>query len=84
MHQMLSFAQQALSLANGLADQRNFTVLEIAEAAMYDSRRSAGHPRSEVVLLDQQRALSGASAFARHCHTVNAPPKDDYLEVLAL
>ena len=83
MHQVRSFAQQAFALAHRFPYQIEFTVLEVAQAAVNDASRPAGDARGEIVLLDQQSALAGAGALARHGDAVNAAADDHHLKVLA-
>ena len=64
MHQVRVTAQQTLALAQGLTHQPDLGMLQVAQAAVNNSGGAAGRTRSEVVLLKQKRAPSGASAFA--------------------
>jgi len=50
---------------------------------MNDAGRPAGNARAEVVLLDEQRALSGAGALARDRHSIDTPADDHHVKVLA-
>jgi hypothetical protein len=79
-----SLAEQALSFAHGLAHQIKFAVLQIAQASVDDSRRAAGDPGGEVVLLDQKSAFPGAGAFAGHGDAINSTANHHDVEVLAL
>ena len=84
MDEVRSFAQQAFPLAHRFAHQADLAMFEIAQAAVNDARRSAGHAGGEIVLLDQQRALAGAGALARHGHAVNAAANDHHMEMLPI
>ena len=53
MHQVRAFAQQAISLADRIANQIQFTMLQVTQAAVDDACGTAGDARSEVILLDQ-------------------------------
>jgi len=57
-------------------------VLQIAQAAVNDSGRAAGHAGGKVVLFDQQGAFAGAGTFARYGDSVDTAANDDDLEVL--
>jgi hypothetical protein len=83
MYQVRAFAEQAFALAHGFPYQIKFTMLEIAQTTMNDACRPAGHPRGEIVLLDQQSALAGAGALARDSHSIDAAADDHHLKVLA-
>jgi hypothetical protein len=84
IHQVRPFLQQPLPLAYRLLHQRQLSVFQIAQAAVNDAGRTAGDARSEVVLLDQQRALPGPRAFARQSHAIDAAADDYDLEVLII
>jgi hypothetical protein len=47
-----------------------------------DPRGAAGHSRGEVVLFDEERALSCPRAFARYGDSIDATADDHYLKVL--
>jgi hypothetical protein len=50
---------------------------------MDDARGTAGYSRSKIILFDQKRVLSRASALPRHRHAVDAPANHHHLKVLA-
>ncbi len=83
MHQVRALAEQAFALADGFAYQIEFAVLEVAQAAVNDSSGPAGHARGEIVLFDEQSALSGAGTLARDGYSVDAAADDHHVKVLA-
>jgi hypothetical protein len=81
---MRAFAQQPLALAQGFADQIEFAVFQVAQAAVDDAGGTAGDAAGEVVLLDQQRAFAGTGAFPGDGNSVDAAADHDEVEVLAV
>lgn len=84
MYQVRPLAQHALSFTHGFTHEVEFAMLEVAKTAMNDASGPASDARGEVVLLDQQRALSGASAFPSYGDPVDASSDDDHMKVLAI
>ncbi len=81
--QVRAFAEQTLALAHRLADQVEFAVFEVAQAAVNDPGRTAGDARGKIVLLDQESALSGARTLACDSHAIDATADHNYVKVLA-
>lgn len=84
MDQMRPLAQQPLALAQGFADQIEFSMFEVAQAAVDDARGAASHTRSEVILLNQQSALTGAGTLTCDGNAIDSPADDYNVEVLAV
>ena len=82
MNQVRPFAQQSFSLANRLANQFQFAVLEVTESTVDDASGAAGDARRKIVLFDQQSAFAGHGALPRDCHAVDAATNDHHVEVL--
>jgi hypothetical protein len=51
---------------------------------MNDASRAAGRAGREIVLLDQQRAPSGARAFPRNGDTIDSAADHQHMKVLVL
>ena len=83
MYQVRALAEQAITLAHRLADEAQFAMFQVTQAAMNNARGAAGNPGGEIILLDQQSALAGAGALPRHRDAIDAAPDDDNLESLA-
>ena len=83
MHQVRAFAEQAFPLADRFAYKIEFAMLEVSQAAVNDARGPASHPRGEIVLFEQKRALSGAGTLARDGDSVDATADDHHMKVLA-
>jgi hypothetical protein len=49
-----------------------------------DARGAAGNACSEVILLDQQNALSSAGELARHRHAIDSAANHHHVKVLAV
>jgi len=58
-------------------------MFEVAQAAVNDPGRAARHPRSEVILFDQQGTLSGTGTLARDGDSIDPSTNDHDVEVLA-
>src|SRR5689334_24798998 len=76
--------EQALALAQGFADQAQFAVLEVAEAAVNDASGATGGSGGEIVLFNQQHRAMGAGTFARDGDAIDAAADDEHLKVLAV
>ena len=53
VHQVRAFAKQAISLPYRFANQIQFSMFQVTQAAVDDACGTAGDARSEVILLDQ-------------------------------
>ena len=62
---MRRVAAQPLPLGEGLVDEANVAVLEVAQAAVHHLRGLRRRARGEVVALDQGRAQAAASGVER-------------------
>ena len=82
MRKVRAVAQQALALAQRFASEGNLAFLQGAQAAQH-AAGAAGRAGGEVMLLDQQRALAGASALACDGNSHDATANHCDLKVLA-
>jgi hypothetical protein len=73
-------AQERASLAARLEHQMQMPMLEIAYAAMNESRRSARCAASEIVTLDERRAKTAQCRIPRNPRAVDATADDQHIE----
>ena len=74
-------AQQHLALAQRLAHQPEFAVLQIAQAAVDELRGRRRGAGGEIVLLDQDDAKAAAGGVARDAGAVDAAADDGEIEI---
>ena len=77
-------AAQPLTLTQGVINQTQLPLWQIAQATMNDASRAAGGASRKIVLLDQQRALPRSSALARDGHAVDSASHDQHLKAFAV
>src|ERR1039458_4522640 len=73
---MRRVAQHVAALAQGVEDQRQVHLLEIAHAAMHELGAAAGGFFGEVGTLYKQRAVAASGGFHR-CTQASGPAADD-------
>ncbi|OLE14703.1 MAG: hypothetical protein AUG89_00860 [Acidobacteria bacterium 13_1_20CM_4_56_7] len=83
LDEMRAFGEKAFALAHRLANQAQFTMLQISQATMNDAGGAARNAGGEVILLQQKGALSGARTFTGDRYAVYATSDDHHVEVLA-
>ena len=80
LDQAVEISQQCLAIPQGLANQAELEALEVAEAAVDQTRRATRYARTEVELVDQGRAQAGARGRAGQHAAVDAAAHDDHVE----
>lgn len=83
MDEVRSFAEKALSLSHRLPNEADFSMLQVTQPAVDDASGAAGHAGREIILLDQQSALSGEGAFARNRDPIDPAANNDDVEMLS-
>ena len=70
-----------LAFAQGLADQPELVMLQIAQAAMDELGRPGGRPRGEIVHLGQRNPIAAARRVARDAGAIDAATHDEDVDV---
>ena len=73
--------QQTLALGKGLIDETEFSMLEIAQAAVDQTRRRSGRTGCGIVTLYDVHAQALQHRLARDCSTVDSGTDDDQVVV---
>jgi hypothetical protein len=76
-------AEQASSFGAGLEDEVEIAVLEIAQSAMDEPRRSARGPAREIVLLDERHLQPTQRGIASDATSRDAAADHEQVELLA-
>jgi hypothetical protein len=69
--------EQDLALGQRLANEPEFVVLEISQAAMNELARCRGRRAGKVVLLDEQDAQAAASGVTRNASAIDTAANDE-------
>jgi hypothetical protein len=82
LQQMRELAEKRMAVAKDFASQAKISAFERTQAAE-NPRRAAGGARREIILLNQQSALPGASTLQGNRDAGEASANDGDLEVLS-
>ena len=81
-HQMRRQRHHQLALEQGLADEPEVEVLQVAQAAVDELARAAGGPRGEVRALEQRHAVAARGGVQRDARAGDAATDDDDIELV--
>ena len=79
MHQVRRVLDEQSPLAQRLQHQRHVALLEIPNPAMHQLRAAAGRALGEVMLFQQQRAITARSCLHRRAQTRRAAADDQHV-----
>ena len=80
-HKMRRDFQQGFAFTQGLANKAKFEVLEVAQAAMNEPRRSAASAASQIALVHQQNLQPARRGVASDSGAVDTRADDDHVEM---
>src|ERR671939_1724458 len=77
LDQMRREAKQSLALPKRLAHEADFSVLQVTQPAMYQSRRPTGCTGGEIALVQQEHLQAAHRRIARNACAVDPSADDD-------
>src|SRR2546428_11735120 len=80
MDEMRRDSQQSFSLSHRLAHHSDLCVLEVANSAVHETRRSARRPACEIFLVDERDTESAHRCISGDAGAGNSPSNDKHIE----